>query len=81
MTTWPHVEPHPIGVLPRWCWEEIRGRFPAGTRHDYRMQDLLDAVFRYRAAGVDPRPEWSEEFAELLAGAVREPTDEDTNDE
>lgn len=60
------VKSQPLGVMPRWRWLEVRHRFPPHRRDRIRTQALLDAVFRHRAAGLEPPAAWSREFAEIL---------------
>lgn len=48
-----HRLPPPIGVMPRWLWDEKRAA------------DLYAAVARYRAAAMRPLPEWLGELAEI----------------
>ncbi len=50
-----YIERHkaPLGVMPKWLWDEIR------------EGELLDAVNRYREAGKTPPKEWGEELTEI----------------
>lgn len=43
----------PLGVLPRWAWIE------------QRIEELEQAIERYKAAKMDWPPEWAEELEEL----------------
>jgi hypothetical protein len=66
------IVPHPIGVIPRKFWEEKAAAVPPSVRDEQRAAMLLEAVFRYRAAGFDPLPEWSAEWEEMLTKEARE---------
>jgi hypothetical protein len=61
----PYVLP-PIGVYPIRIWRVKQQAYPRHARDGIRAQMLLDAVFRYRAAGFEPWPEWSREWREIL---------------
>lgn len=43
----------PVGVMPKKFWEI------------QRMRDLQGAIFRYVEAGINPEPEWIEEYQKL----------------
>jgi len=49
----------PLGIMPRWRYEEIRDI--------ERIQELVDAIIRYRKEGVPCPPEWAQEIADLSA--------------
>lgn len=56
----------PIGVMPQTIWKKKAHLF--GPRPgEYRLQALTDATFRYRAAGLEPDPEWLQEWAVIVA--------------
>lgn len=61
----------PIGVMPERIWRDWGAHLPPRQRDAVRAQELLEAVFRYRAAGLVPRPEWFEEWAEILTRSLR----------
>ncbi|MCO7175543.1 hypothetical protein ACFP7A_00880 [Sporolactobacillus kofuensis] len=44
----------PLGVTPRSIWLQ------------YRLTDLIEAIDRYDAAGLDPNKEWIEERNQLF---------------
>ncbi len=44
----------PLGVMPRHLWEKKR------------EQELLDAINRYLYSGLKVKPEWFEEYNELV---------------
>lgn len=48
------ANPEPIGVEPRWIWDERRAHA------------LIGAIRRYDADGRWPNPEWATELGELL---------------
>jgi hypothetical protein len=56
----------PIGVYPIRIWRTKQQAYPPHARDGIRAQMLLDAVFRYRAAGFKPSPQWSWEWREIL---------------
>jgi hypothetical protein len=47
---------HPVGVIPRYIWIE------------HRVQDLKNAIYRYREAGLPIPNEWYMELEEYLFG-------------
>jgi hypothetical protein len=59
-------DPPPIGVQPAFIWRTQQQAYPPHARDGIRAQMLLDAVFRYRAAGFKPSPQWSREWREIL---------------
>lgn len=67
------VKPPPIGLIPRWRWLEISYRMPSYARDRFRVQAILDAVFRYRSEGLEPPAAWSREFAEILTRDMLRP--------
>jgi len=44
----------PIGIRPAWSWNEER------------MMDLIDAISRYRTAGISIPHEWLEELKHVI---------------
>lgn len=44
----------PIGIRPAWSWNEER------------MYDLIDAISRYRTAGLEIPHEWLEELKHVI---------------
>lgn len=46
-------EKPPIGIMPKWLWEE------------QRLHDLHSAIQRYLDVGMTVNPEWIEEYNEL----------------
>jgi hypothetical protein len=60
----------PDGVMPRRTWERRSADMDPRARDDCRLQALLDAAVRYRAAGFEPLPQWQPEIRELLARAL-----------
>lgn len=46
-------EKHPVGLRPRWVWEELR------------YQEVAEAICRYASAGLPVPTEWVEELHEL----------------
>ena len=47
-------EMSPLGVMPKWRWNEIR------------VENLIDAIQRYKDAGLPVNQEWADELALLL---------------
>jgi hypothetical protein len=66
----PPYKPKPIGVYPAFIWQDNQHEYPPHTRDVIRAQMLLDAVFRYRAAGYEPLPEWLREWEEIVARGI-----------
>jgi hypothetical protein len=66
----PPYKPNPIGVYPAFIWQDNQHEYPPHTRDVIRAQMLLDAVFRYRAAGYEPLPEWLREWEEIVARGI-----------
>jgi hypothetical protein len=64
------VKSTPVGVMSRRYWLRVRVRYPPQDRDPIRAQALLNAVFRYRAAGMEPPSDWSVEYAEILARKI-----------
>ena len=48
----------PLGVMPRWLWEEKR------------IVDLKDAIIRYLETGKEIPPEWTIEYNDLTKKQV-----------
>ena len=56
-----NYSPVPLGVKPRWLAEEL------GYDPRSRRREVVGALVRYVAAGIPPRPEWWDEYRELVA--------------
>lgn len=54
----------PIGIMPRWIWEEKR------------FYELREAIARYYDAGCRIPPEWIEEYNDMVSRNVGGHTDE-----
>jgi hypothetical protein len=59
--------------MPRYIWDKKKHEYPPEMRADVRAQMLMDAVFRYRADGFEPLPEWSTEWAEIVTDGLKDP--------
>jgi hypothetical protein len=66
----PPYKPNPIGVYPASIWQAKQDQYPPPERDGVRAQMLLDAVFRYRAAGFEPLPEWLREWEEIVSRGI-----------